>query len=625
MIFFVFIFAFFFALSPDAICETANRNQEILDSASIYKEAMDYDKAIRILESNPQSLTDTDSANLAARLYYLTAQNTKAIDVLNGIKDKNYLTYLYLGLVFEDLGNNQLAVRKYLESIKLKENTTALYRLGKIYYKRKLYRKASHFFSRVIELDSSIRLANFYLAQCLLNTGDYKDAYTYSARSINFYPENLDTKKQLMEIKDKIGKAFFVETKKAIEKTRDLVKLMFYKREKNIPFIRVGLATGLTEFTYRCGGNFIISDSKQVFKGEKGKFYSVILKDKRLYLKDSKSGVIYKKYNSPVTIKSDGHPFYVLDITYGKGNFWHKKIDRIYRGDLKAIIDQGIILINILGVEEYLYGVLPAEISPKADREALKAQAVAARSIAIKSILIPRHKAKNFDVCADVHCQVYQGASVERDSTNRAVNDTKGKIITYAKTPIEASYHSNCGGCLRPDVFGKRDYYAHGFDSEKSFTGLSRYDEELWCVTFADNFCSHSSKSSYRWQRVYDAEDFAFVFGYDLKDLKKIISKEKSSCISYKALEVVTSKEKINITGDLNIRNYFDKLRSSAFKVDIKFSADKTPKMLFFWGAGFGHGVGMCQEGAEYMADKGYTYQEILRHYYPHTEVVNRY
>ena len=625
MILFAFIFTFFLALPPDAFCENANQNQEILNSASIYKEATDYDKAISILESNPQKLTDTDSGNFLARLYYLTAQNTKAVDLLNSIKNKNYLTYLYLGLIFEDLGNNQLAAKNYLESLKYQKNTIALYRLGKIYYKRKLYRKASHFFSRVIELDSSIRLANFYLAECLMNTGDYKDAYTYSARGINFYPGNPDTKKQLMEIKDKIGKAFFVETKKAIEKARDLVKLMFYKREKNVPFIRVGLATGLAEFTYRCGGNFVISDSKQIFRGEKGKFYTFVLKDKRLYLKDYKSGVIYKKYNSPVTIKSEGYPFYVLDITYGESNFWHKKIDRIYRGDLKVVIDEGITLINFISVEEYLYGVLPAEISPSVDREALKAQAVAARSIAVKSILNPRHKNKNFDVCADVHCQVYQGASVEKDVTNRAVNDTKGEIVIYAKTPIEAIYHSNCGGCLRPDVFSKKDYYAHGFDSKKSFTGLSRYEEELWCVTFAENFCSHSSKSSYRWQRVYDAEDFAFVFGYELRDLKKIIPKEKGSCVSYKAVEITTSKEKTNITGDLNIRNYFDKLRSSAFKVDIKFSADKLPKMLFFWGTGFGHGAGMCQEGAEYMADEGYTYQEILRHYYPHTEVIKRY
>ncbi|MFA6282182.1 MAG: SpoIID/LytB domain-containing protein, partial [Candidatus Omnitrophota bacterium] len=294
-------------------------------------------------------------------------------------------------------------------------------------------------------------------------------------------------------------------------------------------------------------------------------------------------------------------------------------------GDLKVVIDDGITLTNVVSVEEYLYGVLPAEISPNVDREALKAQAVAARSIAIKSILNPRHKDKNFDVCADVHCQVYQGASVEKDVTNRAVNDTKGEIVIYSKVPIEAIYHSNCGGCLRPDVFSKKEYYAHGFDSRKKFTGLSRYEEELWCVNFPENFCSHTAKSSYRWQRVYDAQDFAFVFGYELKDLKKIVSKVKGSCVSYKAVEVVALKEKTSITGDLNIRNYFDKLRSSAFKVDIKFSADKTPKMLFFWGTGFGHGAGMCQEGAEYMADKGYTYQEILKHYYPHTEIIKRY
>ncbi len=617
--------ALFVSLPHESFAENQASTQAILDSASIYKEAMDYDKAIQVLESNPQILADTDSGNFLGRLYYLTSQNSKAIGVLSSLKNKNYLTYLYLGLVYEDLGNTQLAVNNYIASLRLQKNTIALYRLGKIYYKRKNYQKASHFFARVIALDSSIRLANFYLAECLLNTGNYEEAYTYSARGINFYPENPDIRKQLMEIKDKIGKTFFVETKKAIEKARELVNLMFYKREKNIPFVRVGLATDLTDFTFRCGGDFVISDSKQVFNGEKNKFYTIVLKEKRLYLKDYKSGVIYKKYNSPVTIKSDGYPFYVLDITYGETNFWHKRIDRIYRGDLRILIDGGITLINVISVEEYLYGVLPAEISPKADMEALKAQAVAARSIAIRSILNQRHKEKNFDVCADVHCQVYQGVSVEKDATNKAVNETRGEIIIYKKEPIEAVYHSNCGGCLRPDVFGKKDYYAHGFDSKKSFKPFSPYEEENWCTSYPESFCSHSKTANYRWQRVYDAEDFAFIFGYDLKDLQKIIAKEKGSCVSYKVLEIITSKEKTTLTGDLNIRNYFDNLRSSAFKIDVKFSADNVPKMLFFWGSGFGHGAGMCQDGAEYMADKGYTYQEILEHYYPHTEVLKRY
>jgi SpoIID/LytB domain protein len=411
---------------------------------------------------------------------------------------------------------------------------------------------------------------------------------------------------------------------------------MFYKREKDIPAIRVGIATGLKEFTFRCGGKFTMAGTGQYFKGEKDKFYSLVLKNGKLYLKDAKKGATYKKFKSPLTIKSNGYPFYILNITYGHGNFWHNEFDHIYRGDLKIISSKTISLINILSIEEYLYGVLPSEINASADPQALKAQAVAARTIALYSIKSSqRHRNEGFDVCADTHCQVYQGMSVEKSRTNKAVDETKGEIIVYRGEPIEAIYHSNCGGCLRPDVFYGKPYYALAFDSKKKFYQLSPYEEEMWFVSWPQSFCSHSQTSSYRWQRVYDSQDFSLAFGRDIKEIKAIRPKEKISGMAYKTLELIDKSGSHDIKGDFNIRNYFDKLRSSSFKVDIKFSnipaaknakeVKKETRMIFFWGAGFGHGVGMCQDGTEYMAKDGYTYHEILSHYYPHTATIRQY
>ncbi|MDD4182595.1 MAG: SpoIID/LytB domain-containing protein, partial [Candidatus Omnitrophica bacterium] len=569
----------------NSLCEKEPSEKTFLDDAASYKEAMDYKETISVLENNRSSLTQTQENNFLSRIYYLDNQSKKAIEVLDSIGDKDWLSYLYLGLAYEDLGSNQLAVKNYLKSLKLNENTIALYRLAKIYYKRKAYTKASRFFSRLIKLDSSTRIANYYLADCFLKTGDYERAYTYSARSINFYPDNKDIKTQLIEIKDKIGKAFFTETKRAIERARDLVKLMFYKREKNVPLIKVGIATDLKDFSFRCGGAFSVSDSKNSFKGEKNKFYKIIFQNKRLYLTDDKTGTVYKKFKSPVSIKSKGYPFYILDVSYGRANFWHKKIDRIYRGDLRLLTDKDITLINVLGIEEYLYGVLPSEIPANSSNDALRAQAVAARTLAFRSIKQQRHANSDFDVCADVHCQVYQGMSVEVSSTNRAVDETKGQIILYKSEPIEAIYHSNCGGCLRRDVFGGKEYYAQNFDSKKNGCLMSSYEEENWFTTFPESFCAHSYKSNYRWQRAYDEEDFLIAFGYPLGDIVSITPSEKIACAAYKAIQIKTPKDKVIVKGDFNIRNYFDKLRSSAFKVDIKFSTHKKAKMIFFWGA----------------------------------------
>lgn len=625
-IFFPFL-ALIITLTPLAsFCQDVSKEKSFLDKAAFQKESMNYEEAISTLESSRDLLKTTEEINFLARLYYLNGESKKAVEALNQISNKDWLSYLYLGLAYEDLGNAQQAVNSYLKSFKLNSNTVALYRLAKIYYKHKKYAKAARFFSKLIKLDSSARIANYYLADCFLKTGDYKSAYAYSAKSINFYPDNKDIKTQLIEIKEKIGKAFFVETKRTIERARDLVKLMFYKREKNIPNIKVGIATDLKDFSFRCGGNFVASDLKGSFQGQKNKFYKIIFQNKRLYLTDDKTGAVYKKFKSPVSIKSKGYPFYILDVSYGRANFWHAKIDRIYRGDLRVTADKDITLVNVLGIEEYLYGVLPSEIPANSNWDALCAQAIAARTLAFRCIKQQRHPNSDFDVCADVHCQVYQGMSVESASTNKAVDETRGQIILYKSEPIEAIYHSNCGGCLRRDVFGRKEYYAQNFDSDKnSDCAMSAFEEENWFTSFPENFCAHSYKSNYRWQRVYDEEDFLLAFGYQLSDISSITPEEKIACAAYKAVQVKTLKDKIVIKGDFNIRNYFDKLRSSAFKVDIKFSPRKKANMVFFWGAGFGHGVGMCQEGAQFMAKNNFTYQEIIKHYYPHTEIIKRY
>lgn len=110
-------------------------------------------------------------------------------------------------------------------------------------------------------------------------------------------------------------------------------------------------------------------------------------------------------------------------------------------------------------------------------------------------------------------------------------------------------------------------------------------------------------------------------FGFPLKDLKKIAPIEKGDCFHYNTVKVRTTEGVKILHGDSDIRGYFDKLRSSACKFEIKYSRDKEPQMLIIWGAGFGHSGGLCQEGAEAMAKSGFTYREILKHYYPNAKI----
>ncbi|MEI8350454.1 MAG: SpoIID/LytB domain-containing protein [Candidatus Omnitrophota bacterium] len=614
--FFILFFLFcVFLLTPLVYAQTSDVCRAFLDEAALQKEAMEYGQAIRILE-RASACNDPSVQQYRARLYYLNGNSLKALEILEAMTLQDWSVFLYLGLVNEDLGKKNAAVSNYMKSLSLRKTSITLYRLGKIYYHNKSYKKAAYFFNETIAFDSSIRLANYYLADCFAKLGDYEQAYKYAARGVNFYPQSQEVKQQLGEVKSKLGESFFADIKNIIEDARRMVKLMFYISEKDVPLVRVGIADNLEEVSFRFGADFTASDGKKIFYGKKDKYYTVIRKNNNLFLRDYEKKVIYEKFKKQLEIKAQNYPFYLLDVVYGKGNFWHKKIDRAYRGELKITINNGMALINTLSMEEYLYGVLPAEIPASGDMNALRAQAVAARTLVYKN-MNQRHKNDGFDVCADVHCQVYQGLSVENPRTNQAVKDTRGEILMYDKAPITSIYHANCGGCLRADVFGNLAYCTTKFDSEKDFYKMQAYEQEMWLMGMPDAFCTRTDKAGFRWQRLYDAEDFMQVFGWSLSEIKTIVPLEKGEGSQYKTIRLTNDSSSVELKGDVKIRDYFEKLRSSMFKVEIKFSADKKAQMLFFWGGGFGHGVGLCQAGAEKMAQQGHTYREILKHYYP--------
>ncbi|MBU2103041.1 MAG: SpoIID/LytB domain-containing protein [Candidatus Omnitrophota bacterium] len=616
---------------PTAAQETAAQPSAkvALSQAAVFKENGEYEKAIAALEGFLATSEDGAVRKYLGSLYYLSGKPLLAYKNYKKVKEKDWESAVYMGLIFEALDKKEAAIEWYRRSLALKKNGIALTRLGKIYYQNREYEEAATVFSELIQFDPSIRLANYYLGDCLFKINDYKQAYSYAARGINFYPDNEKMKEQLLQVKSKLDDTFFTELRRMIDKTRRTVKLMFYKRTESAPLITVGIGKDLSKFSFRGGDDYSITDGTRTMKARKDKLYTLVYKKKNAFVLDYDTGAVLRKFTLPLRIKSNLYSFYVLDVVYGRGNFWHKEIDRMYRGDLRVIpSDRGMTLTNVINVQEYLYGVLPSEIPATAAPEVLRAQAIAARTIALKGM--GRHKKEGFDVCSQVHCQAYQGLSAETPATNRAVDDTRGEIIVETDQPIETFYHANCGGCSRSDLFGKAHYLVNKLDAPQGITQevnsdfTSAYGQERWMRQEPLVFCAYP-KSSFRWQRAYDAEDFALAFGFPLSRLKNIVPAKKGEAAHYDALTVAFNTEKVTLSGDLKIREYFDKLRSSAFRVEIVFSPQKKPVMLLFWGAGFGHAVGLCQEGAMAMASQGYTYEEILRHYYPNTKIKTTY
>jgi SpoIID/LytB domain protein len=307
---------------------------------------------------------------------------------------------------------------------------------------------------------------------------------------------------------------------------------------------------------------------------------------------------------------------------------------RLFHGNLEVKIgpDGLLVVINRLNIEKYLYGVVPAEIGTNAPFEALKAQAVAARTEALAKL--GRHESEGFDLCSEVHCQVYGGASRESVPTNKAVDETAGEVITYEGSLASTLYHACCGGYTEDNsnVYsgaqvpylvgvpcfpeGANKEFTFPLDSEEAFT--------KWVSTQPQAYCSHA-KSVFRWEKVYTKTQLENLISkkYNIGSLLDIKLGPRGKSGRLKWIEVVGTNGTYRVERELQIRNLFGgpfEFRSGAFVIE-KSKTTEGEEVYKFIGAGWGHGVGMCQDGAIGMAREGKDYKEILKHYFRGTEI----
>lgn len=265
-----------------------------------------------------------------------------------------------------------------------------------------------------------------------------------------------------------------------------------------------------------------------------------------------------------------------------------------YRGVLELQNVMGkIYVINILNIDEYLYSVVPSEIPALWDQEALKAQAIAARTYAYYHIFNNKDKGNNkYDLDATTRFQLYQGIPSEKPSTSKAVDSTSGIILTFYHQPIISYFHSTCGGKTIDDRFvwpGKDMQYLRG----------------IHCP-----YCKESP--DYHWKEMITLDE---INNY-LRDKNKKIGRIKRISFQKKSGRVIGviiyhSNGALKLSGN-EFRLYFPekKLKSMYFK------SQKTKNGLIFLGKGWGHGVGLCQWGANGLAKNGANYKKILKYYY---------
>ncbi|HRU38987.1 MAG TPA: SpoIID/LytB domain-containing protein [Candidatus Goldiibacteriota bacterium] len=546
------------------------------------------------------------------------------------------------------------------------------------------YAEAYEAFKKSIELDPRKAMVYVRLADMRALEGKYEEAieaYRQAIKSDKTYTEEIIRKiAYLQEKKGDLAAAFSswrqageIDTKDpvAAEKVQSFMAVLpdinekneDYKRQKksqrdaymppdrngpedseNIPDIEVAIKRDVGYIYIKSGSDFIVFDDREqpLAECEAGREYYIEAdkNGKKAYFGavDGSAPVIEFRKKVHMVKKRREATTAVYNVRYGEGFYWSGQEDTTYRGDFKAILqDKMLTFINVLNVEEYLYGVLPSEMPADWSIEALKAQAVAARTYTFRHLR--RHSSKGFDLCAQQHCAVYKGLHGETEKTNKAVDATRGEVLYGSNYQMLDTFYSHCCGGHTTDVndaWGVRkvkslggvyDWKKQALKREWEFPLEPFYLEE-WVRTVPDAYCkaSGSNEISYRWIRYLDAESLRYYVNKRfkigrIKDLKPL-KRAGSGALTRLQIE---GENGVEIVGFDAMRNILGKIRANVIKWEYSRDENGYIKQIYIYGAGWGHSIGMCQRGAKGMAEKGKAYNEILYHYFPGSYLKKKY
>ena len=379
---------------------------------------------------------------------------------------------------------------------------------------------------------------------------------------------------------------------------------------------------------------------------------------------------------------TDAHSSFTLEnVTIGVNFHWERKEAQTFLGKLRFIVqDNNICAINELPVETYLTSVISSEMRATSSLELLKAHAVISRSWLLAQMeqrkaennnvekqpsffktneeivrWYDREDHKRFDVCADDHCQRYQGITKAANKhVVEAIQQTAGEILTSHGEICDARYSKCCGGAVEEFQYCweniKKPYLQALPDTLPDSTPLPDLTDEAvarqWILSSPDAFCNTTDQKVlsqvlndfdqettdfYRWSQTYSQAEVKQLLEEKLEvqfgDIIDLIPLERGKSGRIYRLKIVGKERTLIIGKELEIRRALSKshLYSSAFiieKADIK---DSVPQKFIIKGAGWGHGVGLCQIGAAMMGKQGYPYEEILLHYYKGAEITKIY
>lgn len=369
--------------------------------------------------------------------------------------------------------------------------------------------------------------------------------------------------------------------------------------------------------------------------------------------------------------------FSLPEVTIGIQFHWQKKEEQTFKGGIRLLCHQDkVVFINKVKVETYLSSVICSEMNSECPYEFLKASAIISRSWVLSQILQKNEKRsstgicgyskeqeiirwyeqsdhKLFDVCADDHCQRYQGIGrIKSGKSLQAVTETQGEVLLFDGEICDARFSKCCGGMTEEYAYcwddRKIPYLISHSDSIPSTRGQlsSETAAEQWIKETPSCFCNtqdatllkqilnhydQSTQDFFRWKVTYTQSEISRLLKekmqVDFGTVLDIVPIERGPGGHISRLKIIGSLCTRIVGKELEIRKMLSQshLYSSAFIVEKGENKDGAPQHFTLYGAGWGHGVGMCQIGAAVMGKKGYDYRQILAHYYPHAIIKKLY
>ena len=609
--------------------------------AVIYNEQNRLEEENKILlQTAILSSESQDYLNLAVNFYELGNNLASNYILENKITEEitgdNFLYQKYYYLIKNnlDLKNYEKAEEYLMKLTNLKVNQSEAYLLSaELNRKRGNFKQAFNSYEAAYQANRGQSYLFKEMAEMLEKAGEEIEAYNYWQRTLSYgwfrdlaYKKINNYQQKYPQLRPDEAQTEEPEEINpfALEAAWRKVEALDSQTESQM--LRIGLQENNQHLLIQYSAPFsVVYDAKVIFRGEAEKNYLIEVEAGKIYISSAEEKIEVGSSELEYQIYSSrpNSSFYVYNINYGQGYFWQGSGNRQYRGNM-IIKGEGekFTLINQVELTPYLLSVVPSEIYASWPMEALKAQAVAARSYTLSNL--GRHSSDGYDLCSSVHCAAYNGVMSESQRTTEAVLSTKGESAVFENKIIEAVFSSNSGGFTeRSDQIWSADLpYLRGSNQMKndnySFP-LSPIELQQWLAAAPESYSKDFGSSNYRWQLRVPAELIEYRSEFD--KISKIAVNQRAEGGTITSLSIYNAQGESKDYSVSQIRRVLGGLKSSRFYFDSHFDQNGYLKELYIYGSGWGHNLGLDQSAAAGMGASGWDYREIIKHFYPGVEI----